>query len=229
MLAVGMIPLFIYFAFSLYKFRSATRDANYSKLDVLSTTKKDQLGHDFEFMKKQIFVLAQDEIVQSHKELSKSFQSFESQYTNEKFQALRKYYTDQFNVEYGKKNNGESYDIDNHLNQISKAGIVAQFHYIADNPNPLGEKLKYNNAQDGSAWSAAHARFHSLLKSRVEQFGYYDSFIVDGKTGNIIYSTFKETDFATSLTQGPLKNTVIAKIFNQIIKFINSIIRKNNF
>lgn len=52
MLAVGMIPLFTYFAFSLYKFRSATHDANFSKLDVLSATKKDQLENDFEFMKK---------------------------------------------------------------------------------------------------------------------------------------------------------------------------------
>ena len=38
--------------------------------------------------------------------------------------------------------------------------------------------------------------------------------MVDSLNGNIVYSVFKETDFATSLTTGPHRHTNIARAFS---------------
>ena len=88
-----------------------------------------------------------------------------------------------------------------------------QYQYIANNPNPTGEKAALNSASDGSAYSEIHARFHPIIRSYQETFGYYDIFLIDPETGHIVYSVFKEVDFATSLIDGPYKDTNFAKVF----------------
>ena len=85
--------------------------------------------------------------------------------------------------------------------------------YIASNPNPTGQKHRLDQADDGGAYSETHGVYHPLIRSYLEKFGYYDIFLVDSETGNIVYSVFKEVDFATSLLTGPYKNTNLARAF----------------
>lgn len=85
-------------------------------------------------------------------------------------------------------------------------------HYISDNPYPAGEKQKLGAADDGSDYSAAHQRFHPWLRQFLETRGYYDVFLIN-KTGDVIYSVFKENDYATNLRTGQWKNTDLAKVF----------------
>jgi methyl-accepting chemotaxis protein len=87
--------------------------------------------------------------------------------------------------------------------------------YIKDNPNPAGEKHKLDDAKDGSAWSKAHAEQHPWLKQLVDLRGYYDVFLISAK-GDVVYTTFKEEDFATNLLNGPWKNDNIAELFRAI-------------
>ncbi|GAG01676.1 unnamed protein product, partial [marine sediment metagenome] len=55
--------------------------------------------------------------------------------------------------------------------------------------------------------------YHPLIRSFLEKFGYYDIFLIDNETGNIVYSVYKEVDFGTSLLSGPYKDTNLAKAF----------------
>jgi methyl-accepting chemotaxis protein len=41
------------------------------------------------------------------------------------------------------------------------------------------------------------------VRNYLEKFGYYDIFLVDPETGDIVYSVFKELDYSTSLIDGP--------------------------
>jgi hypothetical protein len=50
-----------------------------------------------------------------------------------------------------------------------------------------------------AAYSKAHKIYHPLIRSYLEKFKYYDIFLVDHETGNIVYSVYKEVDFGTSL------------------------------
>ena len=51
------------------------------------------------------------------------------------------------------------------------------------------------------------------IRSYLEKFGFYDIFLIDNETGHIVYSVFKEVDFATSLLTGPYKETNFARAF----------------
>ena len=89
--------------------------------------------------------------------------------------------------------------------------------YINNNPYPVGEKHKLTQAQDGSAYSAVHAKRHPFLVEYLERRGYYDVFLVNA-AGDIVYTVFKETDFATNLLNGPWKTSDLAKAFRETQK-----------
>jgi methyl-accepting chemotaxis protein len=84
--------------------------------------------------------------------------------------------------------------------------------YIEDNPNPNGEKDALYDAKDGSTWSAAHAHFHGDFHNLQKARGYYDIFLFD-RDGNLIYSVFKELDFATNFLNGPYKQSGLGEAY----------------
>ncbi len=88
--------------------------------------------------------------------------------------------------------------------------------YITKNPFPAGKKLEYSDAQDGSNYSKLHTRFHPIFKQYLEENGYYDIFLVDTETGNILYTVFKEQDFGTSLISGTYNTTNIARLCKDV-------------
>ncbi|MCC2113061.1 MAG: methyl-accepting chemotaxis protein, partial [Hyphomicrobiales bacterium] len=73
--------------------------------------------------------------------------------------------------------------------------------YIRENPNPLGEKHKLDAANDGSEYSTVHAKYHPYFRKLLEERGYYDIFLFDAD-GNLIYTVFKEEDYATNFKDG---------------------------
>lgn len=89
-----------------------------------------------------------------------------------------------------------------------------QDRYIHQNPNPLGKKHYLIDALDGSTYNELHKEFHPLFKRYLEKGGYYDIFLID-LDGNIIYTVFKELDFATNLKNGVWKDTDLAVVFNR--------------
>ena len=84
--------------------------------------------------------------------------------------------------------------------------------YITKNPFPAGKKLEYLDAQDGSNYSKVHVRFHPFFKKFIEQYEYYDLFLVD-ENGDVLYTVFKEMDFGSNLVAGVYNTTNIARLF----------------
>ena len=74
-----------------------------------------------------------------------------------------------------------------------------QAAYITNNPNPIGQKHLLDAASGGSAYDMAHAAFHPWFRQLQQQRGYYDVFLFDAQ-GNLIYSVFKELDYATNFS-----------------------------
>ncbi len=93
----------------------------------------------------------------------------------------------------------------------TKSSTYLQYHYIANNPNPVGKKEALNAAKDGSNYSQVHARYQPIFRSIIDKFGYYDLFLIDPQ-GNIVYTVYKETDFTTNLTTGPYNESNLARL-----------------
>lgn len=88
--------------------------------------------------------------------------------------------------------------------------------YITKNPFPAGKKLEYFDAQDGSNYSKLHARFHPIFKQYLEEYAYYDIFLLDADTGNVLYTVFKEMDFGSNMVAGPYNTTNIARLYKDV-------------
>jgi methyl-accepting chemotaxis protein len=89
--------------------------------------------------------------------------------------------------------------------------------YIDDNPFPTGEKEKLLQAEDGSTWSAMHGQYHEDFRAFQEVRHYYDLFLFDME-GNLIYSVFKELDFATNFQNGIYSDSGLGEAFQEAAK-----------
>jgi carbonic anhydrase len=69
--------------------------------------------------------------------------------------------------------------------------------YITQNPHPLGSKLNLDQAPGRESYHAAHGVYHPIYRDILLRRNYYDIFIFD-VTGNLVYSVYKELDFATN-------------------------------
>jgi serine phosphatase RsbU (regulator of sigma subunit) len=96
------------------------------------------------------------------------------------------------------------------------AATALQNLYIIKNPNPIGQKHNMLASDDGSSYSKSHKKYHAVLKNFIERFDYYDLFIIDNETGKIVYTVYKEVDFTSSLSEGPLKHTNLAEAFESV-------------
>ncbi|MEM1308770.1 MAG: adenylate/guanylate cyclase domain-containing protein [Cyanobacteria bacterium P01_H01_bin.153] len=96
------------------------------------------------------------------------------------------------------------------------AAKYLQYHYIADNPNPVGNKDALVDAGDGSVYSAIHSRYHRLFQHLIQKFGYYDFFLIDPQTADIVYSVYKETDYGTNLDHGPYRRSNLADVVRAV-------------
>ncbi len=84
--------------------------------------------------------------------------------------------------------------------------------YITDNPNPTGSKENLDFARDGSAYSAAHRRYHPWMRQFLREREYYDIFLFD-PDGNLVYTVFKELDYATNLVSGEYASSGLGQAF----------------
>jgi methyl-accepting chemotaxis protein len=96
-----------------------------------------------------------------------------------------------------------------------------QKRYIKDNPNPLGEKHLLNKANANDAYDVVHEKYHPRFRELLEAGAYYDIFIISPE-GDIIYSVFKELDYATNLNSGEWKDTDLAKLYKDVMKSGNA-------
>lgn len=87
-----------------------------------------------------------------------------------------------------------------------------QKSYIADNPHPTGKKEELDAAEGDTVYNRVHGKFHPWFREFLRERGYYDVFLFDLE-GNLIYSVFKELDYATNVNSGEWKDTDLGNAF----------------
>jgi len=92
---------------------------------------------------------------------------------------------------------------------------IAQYIFIVKNPASIGHKnsLDFTPAYN-SSYMQAHKKFHPQFDVFLKEFHIYDIFLVNLK-GDVIYTDFKEKDFATNLINGPYANTGLSRVFKK--------------
>ncbi|WP_368187939.1 methyl-accepting chemotaxis protein [Aestuariibius sp. HNIBRBA575] len=93
---------------------------------------------------------------------------------------------------------------------------ILQGQYIEENPYPIGEKHLLDRAEQPSYYNMVHGDMHGTFRTVQQSKGYYDIFLFDLQ-GNLVYSVFKETDFATNFRNGPFADSGLGEAFRQAV------------
>ncbi|OUS26716.1 hypothetical protein A9Q99_15940 [Gammaproteobacteria bacterium 45_16_T64] len=198
--------------------RNAIEAQAKAQLISIRDIKKQQIESYFEQIEKQVLTFSNDRmIIEAMSEFNSAFSNTKQQTslndTAALTSALTTYYTNEFAVEYQKRNNGETPNIQKLLANLDNDSLALQYQYISNNTHPLGAKDSLINPNDGSDYGSVHTKYHPHIRDFLTKFEYYDIFLADPKTGDIVYSVFKELDYSTSLISGPYANTGIGQAF----------------
>jgi len=221
--AIGLLSISIIGHISYTEGKESLTQESFNRLTAVREMKAGQIEDYFEQIENQIVTYSKNKtVIQATQQFKQGFKTLPKQYAKYKGNIkkeeskIKKYYEDTFL----KRLNGNS--VKQH--QVSEfyvknnAGALLQSIYIADNPNPVGQKHQLTYLEDTAIdYIKSHNEFHPLFKDYLEKFGFYDIFLVDNKTGNVIYSVFKEVDFGTSLKTGAFSNTNFSAVYESAI------------
>jgi methyl-accepting chemotaxis protein len=203
--------------------RDAIEEQSFEKLIAVREVKGTQIEDYVRQIVDQIQTLAESRmIIDAMKELRRGFRGLAGDLNRgagdaeQGEQQLQLYYQDEFLSRRLETSRSEA-SLTDYWPADPKARLIQQL-YITNSPFDTGSKHLLNAADDGSEYSAAHLRYHPLLRNFLQRFGYYDIFLIDHETGEIVYSVFKEVDFGTSLASGPYRDTNLAEAFRAAVE-----------
>ncbi len=128
-------------------------------------------------------------------------------------QALVNYYDNDM-IKPIKRLTGDGIDL-NAVLPSSPAQKYLQAYYTAP-PRPTTDSMPVEDAGDGSAWSAANARFGFYLSGIVTRFDYGDALLLDLQ-GNVVYSAMKGPDFGTNILTGPYRESNLRDAYQKAL------------
>ncbi|VAW53992.1 Methyl-accepting chemotaxis sensor/transducer protein [hydrothermal vent metagenome] len=191
-----------------------------NNLTAIRSSSKIAIEDYFKIINHQILTFSNDRmIIDAANQFKTAFKNYKTELSISDVAFYRKklalYYNEEFGTEYIKRNNGNKANVDTLIAQLDDDSILLQYAYIKANKYPLGEKDKLISINNDSSYNSLHTRYHPHIKDFLDKFGYYDIFIVDPDSGDIIYSVFKELDYSTSLKTGAFNKTGIGEAFKK--------------
>jgi methyl-accepting chemotaxis protein len=203
---------------SLNSGRTALESQTRESLIAQRASKAGQITDYFDALSNQVQVLASaPDVVDAMREMPNAFDNSVISIADlpAERQRLTRYYTGDYMQEFQRRNTGRMVDMQSSATALTDLAMNLQYHYIAANSHPLGSKLNLDKAADGSRYSELHGALHPFMRNALQKFDLYDIFLIDARNGNIVYSVFKELDFATSLNSGPYAKTRLGDAFRQ--------------
>jgi len=216
---ISLIPASIVGIISSYESSVLLEEQAINNLISVRESRKNAVERYIKRINEQVLVMAgQANIISAMKAFDGAFSRYTSQSSNFNASAAQRsvsaYYKDEFSAEYLNQNHHNA-DVDSIINGLPSTAIALQRAYISDNQQPLGSKDAMDRAPGDEEYHNHHATYHSEIRDFLKRFSYYDIFLVDLDEGNIVYSVFKELDFATSLLSGPYADTNFADVYKQ--------------
>ncbi len=231
-MAIGLVPMLLTVVLSLWQTSKGLSEEVYAKLEALRDTKRYGLESFGDTIVSQIITLSQSQdVIRNLKKFKYGYDNYidETTFLNEKdtdqrIERLRKelanYYFNEFGQAYRDANPDSNLDIQNLLNSLSPVAVALQHSYIYSNSAPLGSKHELLSSGN-TTYDSAHKAIHPSISKYLDEFSYYDIFFIDND-GRVIYSVYKELDFATDLNRGPYSNSGLAMAYKQAFKLNNS-------
>lgn len=216
-LLVSTIPLVISAIINLQNSTKSLEEAALLKLESVRESKNLSISRYLKNITDNIVTLAHNQMITNNAEaLRTAFFQDARALNSDELQKLKSYYDNEFSNEY-KNKLGEDKKISQVLDTFTPATLFMQYLHIADNSNPLGSKHLLDFNGKAQNYANIHKQVHPILREYLEKYALYDIFIFDTE-GNVVYTVFKELDFATNVVSGPYKDTGLGQAFQEGLK-----------
>jgi len=223
-LICGLLPVILVSGISISKTYLTTMNEAEARLNSLRDSKKVAIERYGETVVGQIQTLSSNTVVRqaalrfepAFKQAvaeKAAFSADGGQMIGEMKRELSKYYDNEFLPKYRNENPEASQSTNTLMSSLSAEAVLLQYGYIKNNPAGLGSKHEMDNSSLALNYDEVHRDIHPSMRQYLETFGYYDIFIVDSNSGDVIYSVYKELDYATNLYNGPYANSGLAEVF----------------
>ena len=201
---------------SWLRFKNTVESRMFKQLTSVRVSKSNQIESYIQSVRNHVETLSEDfMVISAMVEFNSAYKLLQNEVIpNQWREKIGDYYRQEFFPRLSKNIPGEQ--VLTNYSPREQAEQYLQYHYIANNSFPVGEKNKLNDAKDGSDYSKFHQKYHGNFRNIIQKFGYYDLFLIDFNTGEIVYSVEKETDYATSLQRGAYRRSNLAKIVEAV-------------
>lgn len=191
-----------------------TDRVNIDKLTQLLKQKQQQLTLYLQQLNKQLLTLAESTMSQV---ASQAFANTFHSYLQEReplTEQLTRQLTTKLNNVYNSENSHSTSPINQNLDLVGQA---LQFDFIASNPD-LSKKSLLNESLVDTSYSRVHSLYHPIYRNYSTQFELADLYLIDARTGHVIYSVNKNIDFATPLFSPQLASSPLAITFKHALR-----------
>ncbi|KXX68557.1 hypothetical protein AVL50_22610 [Flammeovirga sp. SJP92] len=200
-----------------YSAKKSLEEAVFAQLTSVREVKRRALESFIEDAKEQVSVLAQSRMVaDAVMELSPAYSIMDFYYTPGKITLMRRDLKEFYRTSVDRKLGEQdlfSKQLIKSTEELSDKAVVLQNLYIANNQNPIGKKDLMNRAEDKTAYSDIHERYHSSFRRFLMADGFSDILLVNVHTSEVIYSVAKNTDFGSSLMDGVFRQSALGQAF----------------
>lgn len=189
-----------------------------NQLVSLRESRAEEISQYFHLVENESKLLASSQLViEASKSFLDGYREINSLPLNPKVnEAVIGYYRNiwvpMLNKSTGEENNPEDFI------PVTKAAQLLQYEYILNNPFKKNEdRILFDSGTSKNGYTKAHSVFNPRFRDFIKSYDFYDLFLVDPVSGQVIYTAAKEVDFGTNLYVGPFKKSHLARVVTDCI------------
>jgi class 3 adenylate cyclase len=193
--------------------RDSLQNAAFDRLIEVRDSRAREVVALFDSIENALLLSSRGETVaQATQEFAAAFQELESaELAPEERALIEAYFTETFGPQL-EAASGSPVDATTFV-PTDPAQSFLSLHYTA--PFETSEEaIALDDAGDGSAWSAAHSRYHDFFRRMTQLLSFEDVLLIDSE-GNIVYTAYKGVDLGSNLDTGPLQRTELAQAYSE--------------
>ncbi|MBN3454683.1 HAMP domain-containing protein [Mycobacterium sp. DSM 3803] len=195
--------------------RSSLRASVFDRLTEIRTAQTRQLEAEYRYIRNSLVVYTRGTTAtEAVRAFTAGFdQLADAAISPAQQQALTDYYKSQFGTAEDTQSGYET-DVDALL-PTSNPQRYLQAYYTAPFTD-WDKALAFGDAHDGSAWSAASARFNEYFRAIVTRYKFEDALLLDTR-GNVVYSAYKGVDLGTNIYTGPYRGANLTDAYKKAL------------
>ncbi|TLH73073.1 adenylate/guanylate cyclase domain-containing protein [Mycolicibacterium cosmeticum] len=203
LLATSILSAAVVGAIGYQSGRESLRNSVFDRLTEIRQSQSRQLSTQISDLKNSLVIYTRGATTtQALQAFTAGFdQLADATITPQQQQAITNYYNNQF-ARVEDNQTGDEVDV-SALLPTSNAQKYLQANYTTPFTD-WDKSIRFDDARDGSPWSAANARYNDFFREIVTRFEFEDALLLDTR-GNVVYSAYKGVDLGTNILNGPYR------------------------